>query len=60
MGNFIDFTFLRVCVLSSYNFVIKIGKIVVKIEKDVDRLLLVSELKKSSILAKYIRNLLYY
>ena len=54
LANFIDFGFLDVYVQSPWNFVFKIRKIVEKLKMDVDRLLLVSKLKKSSNLGIYI------
>ena len=49
LANLIDFRFLHVCVQSAYNFVSKISGMLEKIKTDVDRLLLVSKLKKISI-----------
>ena len=54
LANFIDFRFLHVWVLNTKNFLLKIWKMVEKIKTEVDRLLLVSKLKNSSILGKYI------
>ena len=55
-ANFIDFKFLHVCVQNTLHFDLKILEMVNKIKKDVDKLLLVSKMKKSSILVKYIEN----
>ena len=55
LKNFIDFRFLHVCVQSTSDFVSKISEMSEKIIVDVDRLLLIPKVKKSSILAKYIR-----
>ena len=49
LANFIDFRFLHVCVQNILNFVSKIWEMVDEIKTEVDRLLLVSKLKKSSI-----------
>ena len=51
LANFIDFQFLHVCVQSISNFVFKTWKMVEKIKAVVDRLLLVSKMKKRLILA---------
>ena len=58
--NFIDFRFLHVYVRTTWKVVFKIWEIVKKIKMDVDRLLLVSKIKKSSILAKYTENFLHF
>ena len=55
IANFIDIKFLHVCVENTSNFVIKIWEMAEKIKTDVDRLLLVSKLENTSILAKYIQ-----
>ena len=57
MNNLVQF--LRVFVQSTPNFVFKLWEIVEKMKTDVDRLLLVSKMKKSSILGKYIRDFLF-
>ena len=59
LANFTDFRFLHVCVQSTQNFIFKIWEMVVKIKRDVNRLLLGSKFKKSLILAKYIENFLF-
>ena len=59
LANLIDFRFHHVCVQSAWTFLPKIWEKLEKIKTDVDRLLLVSKLKKSSILAKYIRKFVF-
>ena len=53
LANFMDIRFLHVCIQITRNLVLKIWKIVEKIKTDVNRLLLISKMKKSSILEKY-------
>ena len=59
LANFIDFRFLHVCVQSAYNFFFKFWEMIETIKTDVDRLLLVSKFKKSSIVKKYIENFFF-
>ena len=59
LGNLIDFRFLHVCVQTTWNLVFEIWEIVEKIKLDIDRLLLVTKMKKSSILTKYTEKLFY-
>ena len=56
LANFIDFRFLHLCIQSTLNFVFKLWEIVEKMKTGADRLPLVSKMKKSSIIRKYIAN----
>ena len=49
LANLIDIRFLHVCVYSTENFMSKIWEMLEKLKTDVDRLLMISKLKKTAL-----------